>query len=274
MSKSSACRSRATRPAALIACGLFAASLHSTAAFANAPIQHYVGTAYDAQGRELYTESHWTSGQPGKEERLILFQCPDGKAFARKHVEDAGHAQTPLFELDDSRVGYREGVRLAANGAREVFVRRNATQSEQTASLESVPGLVVDAGFDRFVLDNWDALVSGQNQKVEFLLPSKLRTYTFELSPTGTDEIDGTPVQRFRLELDAWFGFALPPIDMAYSRDSKSIREYTGVSNIRDNDGKNLKVRIEFPEAGNAGIVDAQSLVQAGATRLDGRCTL
>ena len=258
----------------MIACGLFAASIHSIAAFANAPIEHYVGTAYDAQGRELYKESHWTSGKPGEEERLILFQCPDGEAFARKHVEDAGHAQTPLFELDDSRIGYREGVRLAANGTREVFVRRNATQLEQTALLESVPGLVVDAGFDRFVLDNWDALVSGQKQKVEFLVPSRLRTYAFELSPTGTDESDGTPVQRFRVELDAWFGFALPSIDMAYSRDNKTIREYTGVSNIRDNDGKNLKVRIEFPEAGKSGIVDAQSLAQAEAARLDGRCAL
>lgn len=251
-----------------------AAMTVSVSAFANVPITHYVGTAFDQTGHELYTESHWISRNAGETERLILFRCPDGKAFARKRVEDAGHAESPLFELDDSRYGYREGVRIASNGKREVFVRRGTGQTEQTALLESVPRLVVDAGFDRFIATHWNALAAGKKQRVEFLLPSRLRTYSFMLSPRGADQIDGKPVLRFRLELDAWFGFALPSIDMAYSTDTKAIREYTGVSNIRGSDGKNLNVHIEFPPTTLSADVDPQSLAAAEATRLDGRCTL
>lgn len=258
----------------MIACVGVVASIHSMAAFATAPIEHYVGTAFDDRGRELYTESHWISGVAGSGKRLVLFHCPDGKAFARKHITDGSNEEAPLFELDDGRYGYREGVRLASNGKQEVFVRRTTDESEKAALLESAPRLVVDAGFDRFIANHWDALVSGQKQKVEFLVPSRLRSYSFQLSPLGTDQIDGMPVQRFRLELDAWFGFALPAIDMAYSADTKAIREYTGVSNIRDNNAKNLKVRIEFPAAGEPASVDAQSLAEAEAAPLDGRCTL
>lgn len=261
-------------PKTLLACAVFAILIDSMTAFASVPIEHYIGTAFDTQGRELYTESHWISGEADETERLILFHCPDGKAFARKHVEDAGDALTPLFELDDNRYGYREGVRLASNGRREVFVRRNAEQSEQTALLESVPRLVIDAGFDRFIVKHWNELVSGRKQKVEFLLPSRLRSYSFVLRPMGADQIDGTPVQRFRLELDSWLGFALPSIDMAYASDNMAIREYSGVSNIRGNDGENLKVRIEFPPTKRSDNADQLSLAAAEAMHLDGQCRL
>ncbi|HET9034349.1 MAG TPA: hypothetical protein VFN25_15775 [Dokdonella sp.] len=265
---------RSPLPALMLAWLSIAILASSTHAFAVPPIKHYIGTAFDLKGNELYTETHWTSGEAEKTERLVLFQCPDGKAFARKHIEDTDEATAPLFELDDGRYGYREGVRLSADGKREVFVRRKSDQQEQMAMVESVPRLVIDAGFDRFIVKHWDELVSGQEQKVEFLLPSRLRTYSFVLSPVGPDSIDGAPVQRFRLELDSWFGFALPSIDMAYASDTKALREYSGVSNIRDNDGNNLKVRIEFPAAAQSTSFDPQTLATAEAARLDGRCKL
>ena len=241
---------------------------------ASSGVEHYIGTAYDSNGRELYSESHWSTIDGGETRRLILFTCPDGKPFARKHVEDAGQALAPLFELDDARYGYREGVRLDASGKREVFVRRKSGQPEQNATVPMMPGLVVDAGFDRFIVAHWDSLLAGEQHKVEFLLPSRLRTYSFVLTPTGASKIDGTPVQRFRLELDSWFSFALPAINMAYASDTKALREYSGISNIRDNEGKNLKVRIEFPPTARLQNADAQALAAAEGASLDGQCRL
>ncbi|MEO7014085.1 MAG: hypothetical protein ABI127_07210 [Dokdonella sp.] len=241
---------------------------------ASTPVEHSTGTAYDAKGRALYTETHWSTVDGGETRRLVLFTCADGKPFARKQVNDAGQPLAPLFALDDARFGYREGVRLAADGKREVFVRRNSGQSEQSAPVEVVPRLVVDAGFDRFIIQHWDALVGGHEQKLEFLLPSRLRTYSFVLKPAGADQIDGMPVQRFRLELDSWFGFALPSIHMAYASDTRVLREYSGISNIRDNDGKSLKVRIAFPPTARSEDADAQSMGAAEVARLDGQCRL
>ena len=273
MSKPSAIQLSPRTHRTLLFCVAQIAMLASTASAA-ARIEHYSGTAYDTKGQVLYTESHWSTADAGETKRLILFTCPDGKAFARKQVNDAGTPQAPLFELDDHRYGYREGMRLNAAGKHEVFVRRNSEQPEQSATVESIKGLVVDAGFDRFIVTHWDDLVAGQEQKVEFLLPSRLRSYAFLLKPIGSDQIEGTSVQRFRLELDSWFGFALPAIDIAYASDSKAIREYSGVSNIRDNDGKNLKVRIEFPPTARSENADLKSLTDAQSARLDGQCKL
>ncbi|HPG94750.1 MAG TPA: hypothetical protein PLR28_09380 [Dokdonella sp.] len=274
MSKHIASTSRCTLHRALSICSLLAGLAISGRCVAHAPIEHYEGTAFDPAGRALYTESHWNRGSADDNTRVILFKCPDGKAFARKHVEDAGEAQAPLFELDDHRSGYREGVRKAANGKREVFVRRSRDQPEQTALIASKPGLVIDAGFDRFIVRHWDELVAGGKQRVEFLLPSRMRTYSFVLNPLGADSIDGVPVQRFRLELDAWFRFVVPSIDVAYASDTKFIREYAGVSNIRDNRGRNLRVRIDFPPASRSSNASAQDLAAAETIRLGGDCML
>lgn len=248
--------------------------LASGCAFASAPIEHYVGTAFDSNGLELYTESHWVIGEAGDSKRLILFSCPDGQAFARKSIDDAGHAQAPLFQLDDARTGYREGVRLAESGAREVFVRRRSGQSEQRALLETIPQLVIDAGFDWFVLEHWDELAAGTSLKVEFLLPSRLRSYSFVLRPLGEVLIGGTPALRFELALDAWFGFAVPSAHLAYAKQGKSILEYAGISNIRGGNGRNLKVRIEFAPADRSVDPDPEPLAAARGASLDGRCDL
>jgi hypothetical protein len=244
------------------------------AAVSTTNVEHYVGTAYDTSGRKLYTESHWISGTPGWRELLVLFKCPDGQPFARKQVREMGLAQAPSFTLEDARTGYQEGVRESKGGAREVFVRGIGDQPEKSALLKSLPGLVVDAGFDSFIREHWDALATGARQHLDFLVPSRLQTYPFTLSLIEDDLIDGSSVRRFLLKLDTWYAFAIPSISFAYSVDSKTILEYRGTSNIRDHNGKSLNVRIEFSSRFQKTMVDAQFLADAKVARLDGACTL
>jgi hypothetical protein len=239
-----------------------------------AAVEHYVGKAFDMSGRLLYTESHWIHGDPGARELLVLFRCPDGRPFARKRVREAGHEQAPSFLLEDARSGYREGVREDGPGQREVFVRAGADEPERRAPVAGLPGLVVDAGFDSFLREHWKSLAAGQPQRFEFLLPSRLQAYPFSLSQSGDDLIDGTPVRRFRLQLDAWYAFAVPAISLAYERDTKRIREYTGISNIRNATGKSLKVRIEFPPSARTVLPDARRLDALEKAELDGTCAL
>lgn len=246
---------------------------HRTAT-AGPAVEHYVGTAYDESGRALYTESHWISEIEGRRELLVLFVCPDGRPFARKQVRETGVAQAPSFVLDDARTGYQEGVRETPEGSREVFVRAARDEPEKRALMKSAPGLVVDAGFDSFIREHWDALATGAPQHLDFLVPSRLRSYPFTLSLVDDELVDGQPVRRFVLELDTWYGFAIPPISIAYAPDSKTVREYRGTANVRDHNGRSLNVRIEFPAGSRATIADSRSLVDAKATGLDGDCTL
>lgn len=211
----------------------------------------YEGTAYDLRtGALLYRELHVVArADDGRGTRTVLYRCPGGEAFARKHVEYGADPTSPVFDLIDRRLGYREGVRRGADGY-EVYVQTAPDRPERRAPLPRIEGLVADAGFDDFVKRNWDALMAGQTQRFPFLVPSTLEAIEFKVRKHGEIEVDGEAASVIRLSLGAWYAFLLPHIDVVYLNRSRSLRRFSGISNVRDLDGDNYRVRIEFPTAG------------------------
>ena len=70
----------------------------------------------------------------------------------------------------------------------------------------------------------------------------------------------------------AWYGFAAPPLRVTYDRDSRRLRRFEGVSNLRDGNGGTQTVRIEFPPEAILPAPTRQDLDAASATPLTGRC--
>lgn len=251
---------------------LFGACCMATAAFA-ASVQRYEAIAYDVDHREIYRETHWLSVDAGARELTVLFRCPDGMPFARKQVREAGSPQAPWFELEDQRFGYREGVRADNDGRRSVYVQRRADDPERNAAVLEQAGLVIDAGIDAFIHAHWHALTTGTAQTMEFLVPSRLRTFRFQVSRVDGAASDRAGTERFRLEIDAWFAFLVPAIDMVYDADARTLLEYFGIANVRDANGRSLNVHIEFPAAARMP-ASAADVVEAAHAPLDGRCRL
>lgn len=217
-------------------CGLLLALITTTGEAA--AVEHYQGFAYASKGGELlYSESHWI--QDGRE-RLVLYRCPTGAAFARKRVTGADTA--PDFELLDGRDGYREGVRTR-NGMREVYVQPVAGKAERNQPLPQGSGQVIDAGFDTYVRKHWDAMGPAQPRSVRFLVPSRMESMDFRLSTLASDA--GT--RRYRLALDAWYAGVLPSITVTYDASERRLLRFEGIGNIRDAAGDYPAVRIEFP---------------------------
>ncbi len=242
-------------------------------AHASSDIQTYKGTAFNPDGHVLYKESHWIRETSGRRELLVLFECIDGKPFARKHVSETKYPDAPLFTLEDARTGYQEGVRETQGGTHEVYSRSALTKPEASALLDlSANGLVVDAGFDHFIHNHWESLATGVPQRLEFVVPSKLRPYPFTLGRVDDELRNGRQVRRFLLEMDAWYAFAIPPIAFVYSLDSQTIQEYEGVSSVRDRRGKSLNVHIEFSSRSIED--DPRAFEVALAARLEGDCPM
>lgn len=232
--------------------------------------QRVEGRAYNIDsGSLLYRESHWIDGS----QRTVLYRCPDGKAFARKVVETGSQPAAPNFVSDDARDGYREGVRAEADGF-VVFSRSNSTSSERSKAIIKSPTSVIDAGFDAYVREHWDAMDVGSTLALKFLIPSRLSYADFAIRRLDDAQIDGVDVRRYRLELSAWYAFALPRIDVAYTVDGRQLRQYQGLANIRGNDGGNLTVRIEFPPAEQADGAGGGAITNPADVALDGRCPL
>lgn len=229
----------------------------------------YEGYAYEAKGNSLlYRESHWLD----RKARTVLYRCPDGKPFARKVVTAGGPPAAPDFVTVDSRDGYREGVRTEGS-KHTVFYRAKKSSDERTAAIEKPRNAIIDSGFDAYIVQNWDAMAAGASRKVEFLIPSRLGYTNFAITRIPDGAVSGVQARRYQLKLGAWYGFALPQIDVAYDDSSKRLLQYVGVGNIRDNGGDNLSVRVEFPPA-MQGEGAENSIDDPEGVTLDGRCAL
>lgn len=252
---------------------LLLAGCCSTSTAAGHPLERYEGIAHNADGRVVYRETHWLSGTSPQRELLVLFACPDGVPFARKRVHEDGRPLAPSFTLEDARFGYREGVRAGTGAEREIYVRRRSADIEKNASLNDTPGLVIDAGIDAYIKANWDALIAGNTRSMPFVVPSRLRTYTFRIKRVDGAARATDTTHRFRLELNAWYAFAISSIDMIYDARTHLLREYVGIANVRNDAGAPLTVRIDFPAARRFA-VDSSERDAALDAALDGHCVL
>lgn len=233
----------------------------------------YIGHALDAQGRPLYQEEHFlepTAG--GGEQRLVIYRCPDGQPFARKHLRRAAGTFLPTFDLEDRRSDYREGVAAAGNGVR-VFAGTSAAEPDSGVELEPQSTWVADAGFDAFIQARRAELEQGRTLRFEFLVPAEGRTRPLTVRKVREGQMLGRPASLYRLELGAWYGFLAPHIDGWYDRDSGRLLRYQGISNIRDAGGRSLEARIDFPPDQRSAGIDATLLAAAGNDPLVAQCT-
>jgi hypothetical protein len=212
------------------------------------------GQARDPRSNELmYLEHHLIRREQDRPTaRLVVYRCPDGTAFARKQVDYRNSVQAPEFSLEDARLDYGEGLRRS-RGSETVWVRVGSGATERSAPLAEAAGLVADAGFDEFIRDNWQTLVSGQSVPLRFAVPSRLQAFGFRVASQGSAELDGEPIERFRLRLGGLLGWFAPHIDVAYGRDDRRLLRFEGLSNLRSDDGKSqLVARIVFPDPATA----------------------
>ncbi len=214
---------------------------------------------------EMYREQHWIRSQAGRVvERLVLYRCPDGTAFARKRVDYRNSAISPAFAFEDRRSGHREGLRRAS--APTLFFQAPGGREERTARIDN-SGLVADAGFDEFIRRQWTGLIAGQTVPLEFALPSRLRSLPFSVRRQGQAVIAGEEAWVFRLKLNGLLGLVAPSIDISYGQASQRLLRFQGLSNLRDDAGRSqLVARIDFPKPATA--ADEIRWLAAAATPL------
>ena len=229
-----------------------------------------MGTAYRLDnGAAAYREIHLVYSAGGTPARLVLYRCMEGPAFARKIVVERAGALTPDFDFVDARTGHREGVRTTARG-REVYWQKSSGSAEKTRQLD-IPGrAVIDAGFDAKVRSEWSRLAAYASVSANFLLPSALRFFK-----VGIERVKGKSsrgVTHLRMKLDTWYGFAAPDTDLDYRDSDQRLLRFKGIGSIRDMQGRNQAVRIEFPNGLSTSQASATEIEAARRAPLTGRC--
>jgi hypothetical protein len=222
----------------------------------------YSGTASVRHSSEfLYGERHVLHYRDGRlAERVVLYTCGDGNAFARKNVWYVD-TLAPDFLLEDAGSGLREGIRSGPDG-RFVFFRPHPANAERSAPLPQVMGLVADAGFDEFVRSNWQRLIGNDAVPMPFLVPSRLEDYGFQVQHLRSEVLAGVPTEVFRLRPSGIWGWLLRGIDVYYSSGERVLLRYDGLSDLRDAAGDPFSTEIAFPPEAR-GPASAQDMLAA-----------
>ena len=233
----------------------------------------YFGNAFEqGSGKMLYSESHFIHFLDDKvQDRVVLYRCPNGRAFARKVLQIKGKPQMPEFELLDQRTGYREGLATRA-GKLTVFYQSSAKKSEKSETLDATRVMVADAGFDEFVRSNWARLLEGKAVPLDFVVPSQLDYLGFKVKWLRQSIVEGESAQVFKLAPSGLLGLLTSGLEVTYASADRSLREFEGISNIRDLSGDNYQTKIVFPKGKIETFPDASALAKAKSEALSNSC--
>ncbi len=209
----------------------------------------FSGTATDLEsGKLLYRDFHEEIWENGKHVRsLVLYKDPEGNIFAKKKISFAKNRTLPDIQLDDDRDGYLEGGTYQEGTSVKLYFRRMGADPIQEKIIDAGNLSALDGGFDYFVINHWDELVSGKKIKFALLVPVERDKFQFSLEKIKEGEYKGKPALFLRMKIDnAILSVFVKPIDLVYDIGSKRIMEFRGTSNINDEKGKSYKVKIVY----------------------------
>ncbi len=197
-------------------------------------------------GTFLFDELHKNMYEDGELVESIVEYNTSNRLIARKNSRFSGSKTAPDFHLEDFRDGYEEGAEHLDTGTR-LYFRRNAQSPMRERIIQIPEPAVIDSGFDHFVLDNFDALLRGEQFNVNAGISFQLDFYRFVLSLTSKEETGGRECVLFTIEISNFLLKALADsIRMTYDLTLRKPIRYEGISNINDANGRSHKVRTDF----------------------------
>lgn len=208
-----------------------------------------IGVAFDLNSNKpLYSEIHCVSGDALTRE--VIYKDVADQLIAFKVLNYATGSNTPSYVQHNVYSQDSIAVELEQQRQEIIFTATDATRPAQPSVSSVKPSaavpVVIDAGFDEFVRDNWDSLVAGESKQFQF--PFAARESLIKLSIASARCSYATETdQCFSLELNNWLLSMLSdPIELGYDANSQRLTRFRGISNINDSDGEALAVDIHY----------------------------
>lgn len=151
------------------------------------------------------------------------------------------------FEVIDYRreMGYRITVKNNIANVKQLKITEDGSETVlKNNNVEIDSSTVIDAGFHRFILADWDNLTRGKTIRIKFLQIDKARLVPLKIKAANCDTPDTTC---FKITFDNFLlQGVVPNIFIKYETDSKQLVRYTGIGPITKMNGKSLAVDILY----------------------------
>lgn len=207
----------------------------------------YKGVAKDGD-RTAYIEKHTVTYSDAGEllQGVTEYVSDSGKPLAELKSDFTTSLTVPTHETRDFRSGDVQGVRR--EGSKVVLYYKDKDQPEKSRILASDDSdgriLIGCQGVNYYLLGKLNSLEPEIVFPLRFLIPGKLDYYDFDMKPVGTPT--GSLID-FEIKVKNWIlKLFAPTLYVQYDRNKRRIVKYDGISNIRGDDGKDQKVKIEY----------------------------
>ena len=206
-----------------------------------------VGAAFDLDSTApLYTETHCVSDNALTHD--VLYRDMEQELIAHKVLDYSSGPLTPSFVQHNFYS--QEVIAVELRQDQLIMTVKAAGNPEPQeflfpVSQASMP-IVIDAGFDNFVTQNWNALVGGQSKQFQFPFAARESLVDLRVKAARCSYSNETD-QCFILRLDNWLiGRLVSSIELGYDPVLKRLTRFRGLSNIGDAKGAGQSVDIRY----------------------------
>ena len=206
-----------------------------------------VGAAFDLDSTApLYTETHCVSDNALTHN--VLYRDMEQELIAHKVLDYSSGPLTPSFVQHNFYS--QEVIAVELRQDQLIMTVKAAGNPEPQeflfpVSQASMP-IVIDAGFDNFVTQNWNALVGGQSKQFQFPFAARESLVDLRVKAARCSYSSETD-QCFILRLDNWLiGRLVSSIELGYDPVLKRLTRFRGLSNIGDAKGAGQSVDIRY----------------------------
>ncbi|MGO1749840.1 MAG: hypothetical protein ACTHZR_06120 [Marinobacter sp.] len=225
--------------------------LIALAAPVSAEVFQFTGSAQTLDGKALYEEQHRIQGacdndifRPLKHRVTYVHQAEEGdETFAEKELDYRQSDIRPTVNYQQPN--FQESLKISYAGSKAVNVVWQPPSGDiKRSNVDVSDNLVVDAGFDNMVRQNWDRVVSGEPVNFRFLAPTRGTDYAFILESAPNHAVNADYVVQIRPD-NFVLKFLVDPIILGYNNKG-ALTAYSGLTNVRENADQNYTATIRY----------------------------
>ena len=207
-----------------------------------------IGNVYDSKtGVELYTEQHQFLIKPESHTLQSRYFDQDDQLIGERKVEYQSN-RVERYRLEQGHLGIAEEIERTPEGLYFSVTKDGQTKTKEI-TYKNPNEIVIDAGFDDFIVREWKRLMQGKTIKFPYASASQMDVVKLQIKRVDAKSQLLADAQKARFEMttsNPLFRLVITPITIEYFTDTRELASYRGISNIKDSNRNNFDAYVEF----------------------------
>lgn len=195
----------------------------------------------------VYEERYTPRTEQGQAE--VHYVDAEGERIALKTLDYSRGDIHPSYRLEDQRLNRLWEAQWSSD--KQITLKRGDAANPESETVRAKAPQVIDAGFDPFIQQSWDALRNGEKVTFHFAFPNRLTNVKLRAEEMAAED---SPLHRkesewvyFRIRVDSTLlSLFADDLYLAYGKNDKRLMAFRGRSNIPDENGEGRDVEIHY----------------------------